>query len=242
MAQRGPLVTAAVVVAGLVGLMTANASGGLVTAGDTAPDQENVAATETTEPPVTTEPPAPPVTTTEPSAPPAASTTTDLPAPPAPAFPAEAVFAGRATTDERMALAVAVEGDEAAAYLCDGVNVESWLKGTAADGKVDLKSKDGANTLTGELVGENLNGTIMIAGRPLQFSIAPAQAPEGLYRGEGDMTTLGWILLPDGTQVGIARSASGTAPAPALDPAKGAVTVRGERIGAEKVSGETTFG
>lgn len=241
MAQRGPLVTAAVVVAGLVGLMTANASGGLVTAGDTTPDQENVAATETTtEPPVTTEPPAPPVTTTEPPAPPA-STTTDLPAPPKPEFPAEVVFAGRAA-DSRMAIAVAVKGDEAAAYLCDGANVESWLKGTAIDGTVDLKSKDGATTLTGELTGENLNGTIMIAGQPLQFSIAPAQAPAGLYRGEGDMTTLGWILLPDGTQVGIARSASGTAPAPALDPAKGAVTVRGERIGAEKVSGETTFG
>jgi hypothetical protein len=241
MAQRGPLVTAAVVVAGLVGLMTANASGGLVTAGDTTPDQENVAATETTtEPPVTTEPPAPPVTTTEPPAPPA-STTTDLPAPPNPEFPAEAVFAGRAA-DSPMAIAVAVKGDEAAAYLCDGANVESWLKGTAVDGTVDLKSKDGANTLTGELTGENLNGTITIAGQPLQFSIAPAQAPAGLYRGEGDATTLGWIILPDGTQVGIARSASGTAPAPALDPAKGAVTVRGERIGAEKVSGETIFG
>ena len=32
MAQRGPLVTAVVVVGGLIGLMTANASGGLVTA------------------------------------------------------------------------------------------------------------------------------------------------------------------------------------------------------------------
>ncbi len=141
-----------------------------------------------------------------------------------------------------MAIAIAVKGDEAAAYLCDGANVESWLKGTAADGAVDLKSKDGATTLTGELTGENLNGTIMVAGQPLQFSIAPAQAPAGLYRGEGDTTTLGWIILPDGSQVGIARSASGTAPAPPLDPAKGAVTVRGERVGAEKVSGETVFG
>ena len=141
-----------------------------------------------------------------------------------------------------MAIAVAVQGDEAAAYLCDGANVEAWLKGTAVEGSVDLKSKDGATTLTGELTGENLNGTIMVAGQPLQFSITPAQAPAGLYRGEGDATTLGWIILPDGTQVGIARSASGNAPAPALDPAKGAVTVGGERVGAEKVSGETTFG
>lgn len=242
MAQRGPLVTAVVVVGGLVGLMTANASGGLVTAGNTTPDQENVAATgtETTEPPVTTTEPAPPPATTEPPAPPS-STTTEPPAPPKPAFPAEVVYAGRAA-DSPLAIAVAVKGDEAAAYLCDGAKVESWLKGTAVDGAVDLKSKDGANRLTGELVDKKLNGTVTIAGKTRQFSLAVAPAPAGLYRGEGDTTTLGWILLPDGTQVGIARSASGTAPAPALDPAEGAVSVRGKRIAAEKVSGETIFG
>lgn len=239
MAQRGPLITAVVVVGGLVGLMTANASGGLVTAGNTTPDQEKVAATGTTEP-TTTEPAAPPATTTEPPAPPA-STTTEPQAPPNPAFPAEAVYAGRAA-DSPLAIAVAVKGDEAAAYLCDGANVETWLKGTAVEGAVDVKSKDGATTLTGELVGATLNGTIEIAGQPQQFSLAIAPAPAGLYRGEGDDTTIGWIILPDGSQVGIARTASGTAPAPPLDPAKGAVTVGGERVGAEKVSGQTVFG
>ena len=243
MAQRGPLVTAVVVVAGLVGLMAANASGGLVTAGDAPPPgQENVAATgtETTVPPTTTEA-APPPTTTEPPPPPASTTTTEQEAPPEPQFPAEVVYAGRAA-DSKLAIAVAVKGDEAAAYLCDGAKVESWLRGTAADGTVNLKSKDGATTLTGELIDNDLNGTVSIAGRELQFSLAVAKAPAGLYRGEGGVTTLGWILLPDGTQVGIARSASGTAPAPALDPAKGSVTVGGKRITAEKVSGETTFG
>ncbi len=245
MAQRGPLVTAVVVVAGLVGLMAANASGGLVTAGDAPPPgQENVAATgtETTAPavPPTTTEAAPPPTTTEP-APPPASTTTEEAAPPKAQVPAEVVYAGRAA-DIKLAIAVAVKGDEAAAYLCDGANVESWLRGTAVDGTVNLKSKDGKTTLTGELIDKDLNGTVSIAGQELQFSLAVAKAPAGLYRGEGGVTTLGWILLPDGTQVGIARSASGTAPAPALDPAKGSVTVDGKRITAEKVSGETTFG
>ncbi|MGB3444077.1 MAG: hypothetical protein WBA97_35520 [Actinophytocola sp.] len=239
MAQRGPLVTAVVVVAGLVGLMAANASGGLVTAGNTTPDQEKVAATGTTEP-TTTEPAAPPVTTTEPPPPPASSTT-EPPAPPNPAFPPDAVYAGPAA-EGPLTVAVAVQGDEAAAYLCDGANVESWLKGSAVEGTVDLKSKDGATTLTGELVGETLNGTITIAGQQQQFSVAAAPAPAGVYRGKGDGTTIGWIILPDGTQVGVARSASGTAPAPPLDPAKGAVTINGKRVGAEKVSGETTFG
>lgn len=239
MAQRGPLVTAVVVVGGLVGLMTANASGGLVTAGNTTPDSEKIAATDTTEPTTTEPAPPPAVTTTEPPAPP--ETTTEPPAPPAAAFPAEAVYAGRAA-DSPLAIAVAVKGDEAAAYLCDGASVESWLKGTAIDGSVDLKSKDGATTLTAALEGEGLNGTVTIAGQPQRFSIAIAPAPAGVYRGEGEGSTIGWIIMPDGTQVGIARTASGTAPAPPLDPARGAVTVNGERVGAEKVSGETAFG
>ncbi|MFI7674586.1 hypothetical protein [Actinophytocola sp. NPDC049390] len=242
MAQRGPLVTAAVVVAGLVGLMAANASGGLVTAGDAPPPgQENVAATGTDAPATTTTTPAPPPTTAEPPPPPASTTTTEEAPPPKPRFPAEVVYAGRAA-DSNLAIAVAVKGDEAAAYLCDGARVESWLRGTAVDGTVNLESKDGTTTLTGELIDGNLNGTVSIAGRERQFSLAVAKAPAGLYRGEGGTTTLGWILLPDGTQVGIARTASGAAPAPALDPAKGAVTVGGTRITAEKVSGETTFG
>jgi hypothetical protein len=244
MAQRGPLVTAVVVVAGLIGLMAANASGGLVTAGDAPPpDSENVAATgtDTTEaaPPPTTTEPAPPPTTTEPAPPPAS--TTEPPAPPKAQFPAEAVYAGRAN-GSKLAIAVAVKGDESAAYLCDGAAVESWLRGTATDGVVSLKSKDGKTTLTAELAGKNLNGTVTIAGQKQQFSLAVAKAPAGLYRGENGVSTLGWILLPDGTQVGIARTASGVGPAPALDPAKGSVTVNGTRVTAEKVSGETTFG
>jgi hypothetical protein len=238
MAQRGPLVTAVVVVGGLVGLMTANASGGLVAGGKTAPGQENVAATGTSEPatPELTTPPA----TTEPPAPPA-SATTEPPPPPAPAFPAEVVYAGRAA-GSKLAIAVAVKGDEATAYLCDGAKVEAWLRGTAVDGTVNLKNKDGGATLTGELVDVTLNGAVKLAGASQRFSLAVAPAPAGLYRGEDGTTTLGWIVLPDGTQVGIARSASGAAPAPALDPAKGAVTVGGTRVTAEKVSGQTRFG
>jgi hypothetical protein len=47
MAQRGPLVTAVVAVGGIVGLMTANAAGGLVTAGGPSPSPTQVGATQT---------------------------------------------------------------------------------------------------------------------------------------------------------------------------------------------------
>lgn len=236
MSHRGPLITAVVVVGGLVGLMTANSAGGLVTAGSTTQDQPRVETTS--EPPVTTEPPAP----TESSEAPAE--TTAPPAeepPPAAALPAEAVYAGKAATGP-LAIAVAVKGEEASAYLCDGANVESWLKGTAIDGTVELASKDGVTTLTAGLDGDALAGTIMIAGQPQEFSITIAPPPAGLYRGEGGETTVGWIILPDGTQVGIAKSPAGIGPAPALDPAKGAAMVGGARVAAAKVTGETTFG
>jgi hypothetical protein len=232
MAQHGPLVTAVVVVGGLIGLMTVNASGGLVTtAGEQAP-----AATSTTAPPPTATTDAPPAE----EAPPQATTTTTE-APPAPTFPAEVVYAGRAT-GSKLAIAVAVKDGEAAAYLCDGANVEAWLKGTAKDGKVDLRSSDGVNTLTGGLDGAALAGSVLLGGQQQAFSIVTAPAPAGLYRGEGGETTIGWIVLPDGTQVGIAKSAAGAGPAPELDPATGAVRVGGATVAADKVAGDTTFG
>lgn len=235
MAQRGPLVTAIVVVGGLAGLMTANAAGGLVTpAPENAAQQQQEtapppAAGTTTEPPATTTT-APPVETTEPPA-------TEAP----PAFPAEAVYAGKAT-DSPLAVAVAVKGTDAAAYLCDGANLESWLKGTATDGEVEVASADGTATLTAALRGETLTGEVTFGGQTQAFSIGVAQAPAGLYRGEGADATIGWIVLPDGTQVGILRSGGERSPAPPLDPARGEVAVAGTTVTAEKVDGDTTFG
>jgi len=230
MAHHGPLVTAVVVVGGLIGFMTVNSVGGLVTTTDTTAAAQSAPEKKTTAPTTTAPPTEPPTTTT---------TTTEAPAPPA--FPAEVVYAGKAT-DNTLAVAVAVKGDEAAAYLCDGANVEAWLAGTAVDGRLDLTSKDGTSTLSGGLDGQALTGSVTLAGQELQFSIAAAPAPAGLYRGEGADATIGWIVLPNGTQVGIATSKAGSKPAPALDPAAGSVTVDGMRVSANKVAGDTTFG
>lgn len=240
MAQRGPLVTAVVVVGGLVGLMTANAAGGLVTAAGPSPEPTPAGATQSAAPPVsevpaetTTAPPLP--TTTAPTLQP-----TDE-APEGPVFPAEAVYEGRAD-DTPLAIAVAVKGEDASAYLCDGANVETWLKGTAKDGKVELASADGGSTLTADLRGDELVGTVMVGGQPLDFTIVIAGPPAGLYRGENGETTVGWIILQDGTQVGIAKTGTDKRPAPMLDPAKGSVTIDGKRVTANKVTGETAFG
>lgn len=238
MAQRGPLVTAVVVVGGLVGLMTANSAGGLVTAAPPKNAAQEQAAQEKTAPPST---PAEPPASTAPPTTEAPAPTTEEP-PPGPTFPAEVVYTGK-DAGGAIAIAVAVKGDEASAYLCDGANVESWLRGTATGGRIELMSKDGASKLSAGLSGDQLAGTLSVNGQAeIGFTLAVAAPPAGLYRGEDGETTVGWIILPNGTQVGIKKTAAGTAPAPPLNPAEGAVTIGGKRVTAEKVAGDTTFG
>lgn len=236
--HRGPVVTALVVVAGLVGFMTANSAGALVEAN---PDEKGV------------EVPAPPGQAQGSQAKPGEKAPEspkeppkDEPAPdkpdenPAPTFPAEVMYAGDATGSD-VAVAVAVKGDQASAYLCDGAAVEDWLKGSAENGQLELTSKDGASSLTAKLEGKRLVGEVDIDGKATPFSIAVAEDPAGLYRGENGQTTIGWIIMPNGQQVGIANSAGEEAPAPELDPDQGFVTVDGMRVDAAKITGDSTW-
>lgn len=222
MARRGPLVTAVVMLVGLAGFLVVNSAGGLVQANRAAAGSSVI---ETSgQPPATSQVPA--------------QTTTAAAA--APAFPAEVVYAGRANTG-RLAIAVAVKGEQAAAYLCDGRSVEAWLRGTAVQGKIDLFTKDRSGRLTAALDGRDLAGVASLGGREYSFTIGVAGPPAGLYRGRDGSTTIGWIVLPDGSQVGIATTGDSSVPAPELNPRVGAVTVDGRRIGADKVAGDTTF-
>jgi hypothetical protein len=213
------LVTAVVVLAGLAGFLVVNSVGGLVevSKGAAAPSVTQTVPTTTT------------------TAPPATTTTTA-----GPAFPAEVVYAGKASASS-LAVAVAVKGDQAAAYLCDGRRVEAWLQGTATAGRVELATKDGSGRVSAALDGQGLTGTASVGGREYPFTIGVANPPAGLYRGSDGSTTIGWIVLPDGGQVGIATTGGSSVPAPELDPQSGAVTVDGHRIGADKVEGDTAF-
>lgn len=220
MKHWGPLITAAVVVLGLVGFMVVNSVGGLVVAKEQA--QAGVGAL-------------PPTTTT---APPTTTTTSEEPE--APQFPGEVVYAGTADGSE-LAIAVAVKGDQAAAYLCDGERVEAWMRGTAVDGKVELKAADGSASVIAELSGDDLTGTAVANEQDFAFTITVAEKPAGLYRGEVGDATIGWIVLPDGSQVGIASSPDGAGPAPELDPEQGSVDVGGQQVDAAEVDGDTEF-
>jgi hypothetical protein len=174
---------------------------------------------------------------TQPASPSASPSETGSAEPEGDQFPDKVVYAGR-TDDDSVAIAVAVLGDRAAAYVCDGSNVESWMRGTARDGELDLRAKNG-DTLEAKLDGSTIEGKIELGDEKLDFTIDEAKRPAGLYRARGSAYTIGWIVLPDGSQVGIETSDDGTSrAAPKLDPNQPAVEVNGDSVTAKPVEGD----
>lgn len=151
-------------------------------------------------------------------------------------FPQKVVYAGRAE-DGAGAIAVAVLGTQAAAYFCDGRSVESWFRGTVTGSDLSLKSKDGA-TLQASLDGDHLKGSLRIKNERVRFEINEAKKPAGLYRARGSKTTIGWIVLEDGSEVGVQTTGQDSTPAPELDPENPQVTVDGTELDAAPVNGD----
>ena len=178
-----------------------------------------------------------------PSTPPASA----APAPPPPtAAPAvtEAVFAGR-TSGNEMTLAVGVKGNRAAGYLCDGKKVEAWLEGDVKGNTLTLHGRDASTSVTATVDRDALHGNVTLGGATLPFSAQAATGQAGLYQSRrvlnGIATRIGWIVLPDGSQVGIRNNGGARAPAPTLDPTTAqARDDNGEIVHAERISGSTT--
>jgi hypothetical protein len=150
-------------------------------------------------------------------------------------FPKKVVYAGHAE-DRSGAIAIAVLGNQSAAYFCDGRSIESWLRGDVKGADISLKSKDGA-ALQASLDGDHLKGTLKINNDKLKFEINEAKKPAGLYRARGSKTTIGWIVLADGSEVGVQTNGADSTPAPELNPGNPQVTVDGESLNAQPVSG-----
>ena len=152
------------------------------------------------------------------------------------AFPNKVVYDGR-TEDKSGAIAVAVLGDRAAAYFCDGRTIESWLRGTVQGSDLSLQSKDGAALQAG-LDADHLKGALKIKNDRLKFEIDDAKKPAGLYRARGSTTTIGWIVLEDGSQVGIQTAGADSAAGPELNPDSPQVTANGESLDAKSINGD----
>ncbi|MFD9002946.1 hypothetical protein ACFV0T_18520 [Streptomyces sp. NPDC059582] len=146
----------------------------------------------------------------------------------------DASYAGR-TDDDTAAVAVTVRDGRAIAYFCDGHDKESWLKGDVQDdGTLRLTGGHGAR-LDGTLAeNRRIRGTVDIDGGHYAFTADRARKPSGLYRAtatvRGARVDGGWIVLPDGRQVGVLTRDGAPGAAPAIDPETGAVTVDGQQL------------
>ncbi|WP_409056869.1 hypothetical protein [Streptomyces sp. SYP-A7185] len=152
--------------------------------------------------------------------------------------PGKSEYAGR-TADDVAAVSVSVRDDKAIAYYCNGRDAESWLKGDVEDdGSMRLTGKNGAK-LEGTLADNAVRGTVEVGKQPRDFTAARAKKPSGLYRATTEVRGAeidgGWIVLPDGRQVGIVKRDGTPRKAPLLDPETGVVVVDGDRLTARSV-------
>lgn len=159
--------------------------------------------------------------------------------PPKADVPARADYAGK-VTGGGASIAVSARDGHAIAYVCDGKKVEAWLQGVTVGGKLDLKGAPDA-TLTGSFDSASATGTVTAAGRTYRFTVPAAKKPAGLYRAtpkvKGKAAKVGWIVQPDGSQVGILTTDEGPSAAPPLDPAAATATVDGTPVTAEAITG-----
>ncbi|MEU1621578.1 hypothetical protein ABZ479_30315 [Streptomyces sp. NPDC005722] len=176
-----------------------------------------------------------PATSPAPSAPPtptpSTATTTAAPRP-------DADYAGR-TGDGVAGVAIALRDGKAVAYVCDGRTKEAWLRGEVRDdGRMRLTGDRGAR-LEGTVEGGRVTGEVRLTGLEQPFTAGHAVKPSGLYRAtasvRGARVVGGWIVLPNGKQVGIVSRDGRPSAAPAIDPATGAVTVDGTQLTARPI-------
>jgi hypothetical protein len=223
MSTRGPLITLGSVVVLAVALLWVNALAGPTT----------------------------PTSSSSLGAPASTGPSSPSPAPPAEAAPSptaepaavQAVYSGK-TGGGEATVAVSVNGDRAAAYLCDGTRIETWLQGSVTGDQVVLTGRDTA-ALIGTVSGTTLSGTVVTStGQAWLFSAEEARPPAGIYEArttiDGLATRIGWVVLPDGTQVGIQNVDGERSPAPALDLEDTTFTLDGAAQEATPVDGSDT--
>ena len=159
-------------------------------------------------------------------------------------------YAGRVKGGVHASVAISIHGTQAIAYACNGSSVEAWLKGTAAGGRLALTGKNGAG-LTGNYDSRRAFGNVSADGITYAFSVYTVKKPSGLYRATADVRgatiKAGWIVLPDGTQVGSLESnpdaaAPSATAAPPLDVTAGTAQDANTVLHVISISGTTGSG
>jgi hypothetical protein len=110
-------------------------------------------------------------------------------------------------------IAIASNGEEVMAYICDGKTITQWYRGQATTGGLDLAA--GSAKLQAQLTVDAANGSITLAdGESFNFQATRAAGDAGLYRLEetvdDETWTAGWVVLNDGQLRGLRVSSKGT--------------------------------
>lgn len=163
--------------------------------------------------------------------------------------PARANYAGE-VNGGGASVAISIHHGQAIAYVCNGSVIEAWLKGTAVNGHLTMTGKGHAR-LSATYRTKRAVGHVIAHGVRYTFSAPAVHKPSGLYRAiavvRGAKIKAGWIVLPDGSQVGSLESnADAAAPsakrAPALDVTTGTAQDGGTVLVATPISGVTGSG
>ncbi len=163
--------------------------------------------------------------------------------------PARADYAGE-VRGGGASVAISIHGSQAIAYFCNGSVIEAWLKGTAAGGHLTMTGKNHAH-LGAAYQRNRAAGHVTAHGVRYTFSAPVVHKPSGLYRAitivRGAKIEAGWIVLPDGSQVGsLEPKANAARPsatrAPLLDVATGKARDGGTVLVARPISGVTGSG
>jgi hypothetical protein len=173
-----------------------------------------------------------------------ASTAVPTPAPWTPAGAApQVLYAGRSSGDQ-VTVAITVTGRQAAAELNAGLASQVSLRGSVNGSQVTLTGQNGA-VLTASLSGLAMFGMVTPdAGVSLPFSAGLSPRPAGVYQAritvDGLATRIGWAVLPDGTQLGVAAAGATRYAAPPLDLSDNRFTLGGTSFRASPVAGDQT--
>jgi hypothetical protein len=164
--------------------------------------------------------------------------------------PDDADYGAQVGGGEGAAVAISVHKTKAVAYVCDGHKVGHWFSGTVKNGKLDLAGHNGAH-ITLNYRSSKAAGYVKAEGHQYAFSVPTLHGRSGLYESiamvHGVKVKFGWIVLPDGYQVGSAITNPDSADpqvsaAPPLDPATGTAEDDGVVLIATLISGVTGSG
>jgi hypothetical protein len=198
--------------------------------------------------------PASPIAAATP-APAASATAQPSPASPTPTatvvanVPARANYAGE-VNGGGASVAISIHHGQAIAYVCNGSVIEAWLKGTAANGHLTMTGRGHAR-LSATYRTKRAVGHVIAHGVRYTFSAPAVHKPSGLYRAiaivRGAKIKAGWIVLPDGSQVGsLEPNTNAAAPsatrAPMLDVTTGTAHDGNTVLVATPISGVTGSG